>query len=110
MHPYHASPAKLQKNLPVKPLSVIQAADYVATLYGYSIGKMDRIIEGEWVIDEWAEIHSQSLNELHLGPEDLYDFKEEILEQLHDEASFGITSCRLAMVLVKYLGALSWRQ
>lgn len=80
---HHASSSKLQKNVPVKLISLVQVADYLAYVYGYSIGKMDRIIEGEWDVDEWAENHDQTLEELHLGAEDLRDFKEDIFEQLH---------------------------
>lgn len=83
---HHASPETLQKNLPVKLISLIQVADYLAYLYGYSVGKMERIIEGQWDIDEWAELHGQTLDELHLGVEDLQDFKEDIFDQLHHES------------------------
>ncbi len=82
---HHASTSSLHKDLPVKLISLIKVADYISYLYGYSIGKMDRIIEGEWDIDEWADLHAQTLEELHLGPEDLYDFKEEIFERLDSE-------------------------
>lgn len=82
---HHASPAQLHEGAPVKLISLVQVADYIAYVYGYSIGKMDRVIEGEWDVDEWAENHDQTLDALHLGTEDLRDFKEEIFEQLHAE-------------------------
>lgn len=83
---HHASTSSLHKNLPVKLISLVQVADFIAYQYGYSIGKMDRIVEGEWDVDEWADKHDQTLDELHLGAEDLHDFKEEIFDRLHDEA------------------------
>ncbi len=83
---HHTSKPEGQKGLPIKLISLIQVADYIAYLYGYSVGRMDRIIDGEWDIEEWSDLHQHTLDELHLGPEDLEDFKEEIFEQLHYEA------------------------
>lgn len=82
---HHTPIAKLQNSMPLKLICLIEVADYLAYMYGYSNGMMDRIIEGGWDIDEWAENHSQPLDELHMGAEDLRNFKKEIFEQLHYE-------------------------
>ncbi|MGV1099783.1 HDOD domain-containing protein [Thiovibrio sp. JS02] len=79
---HHASNPSGHKNVPLKLIALIQMADYLAYLYDFSIGKVHRIIEGEWDLEEWAERHAATLDNLHLGVDDLADLKEDIFELL----------------------------
>lgn len=81
IHHHAADPGK-QQNAPVKLIALIQVADYLAYIYGYSIGRVHRIIEGEWDLEEWAELHQGTLDALNVGPDDIDELKEDIFELL----------------------------
>jgi len=79
---HHASDLAGLGAVPAKLIALLKAADYIAYTFGYSIGLMDRIIDNEWDPEEWSELNDGMLSELHLGPDDLIDMKEQIFEQL----------------------------
>jgi putative nucleotidyltransferase with HDIG domain len=75
---HHASDLKSRDNVPSKLISLIQVADYFAYTYEYSIGAVGTIIQGQWDLEEWSDLHEETLNELNLNLEDLEDLKDEI--------------------------------
>lgn len=79
---HHTSDLAGQGSVPAKLIALTNVADYLAYTFGYSIGLMDRIIDGEWDPEEWSERNEGVLVELHLGPDDLIDLKEQIFELL----------------------------
>jgi len=84
---HHTSDLAGQNTLPQKLIALIKAADFIAYTFGYSMGKMDQIIDGEWEADEWSELNTVVLDELHMEPSDLFDMKDKIFEQLSDQLS-----------------------
>ena len=79
---HHTSNLAGQGALPAKLIAILKVADYIAYTFGYSIGMADRIIDGEWDPEDWSELNGDVLQELHLGPDDILDIKENIFEQL----------------------------
>ena len=79
---HHTSNLAGQGTVPAKLIALTKVADYLAYTFGYSIGLMDRIIDGEWDSEEWSELNEPVLQELHLGPDDLIDMKDQVFEQL----------------------------
>jgi HD-like signal output (HDOD) protein len=73
----HDTPA-----FPRKLVAVVQLADYIAYGCDYSLGATDRIVEREWDVEDWCELHAPFIGELYLGPEDVRDLKSEITERL----------------------------
>lgn len=68
--------------VPIKLIALLRVADYLAYTFGYSIGMADRIIDGEWDVEDWSELNGDVLQELHMGPDDLIDMKDQVFEQL----------------------------
>ena len=79
---HHTSNLAGQGAVPAKLIALTNVADYLAYTFGYSIGLMDRIIDNEWDPEEWSELNDSVLSELHLGPDDLIDMKDQVFEQL----------------------------
>lgn len=79
---HHTSNLAGQGAVPAKLIALTRVADYLAYTFGFSIGMMDRIIDGEWDPEEWSEVNDSVLHELNLGPDDLIDMKDQIFEQL----------------------------
>lgn len=79
---HHSSRPDQETNAPGKLIALIQVADYIAYLHGFSTGQVDGLIDGEWDIDDWAARHSHTLDALHLSREDIQDAKEDIFETL----------------------------
>ena len=79
---HHSSDLSGQGALPNKLIALLKVADFIAYTFGFSVGRMDRIIDGEWDPEEWAELNEAVLDELHLGVDDLLDFKSQITDQL----------------------------
>jgi HD-like signal output (HDOD) protein len=79
---HHTSNLAGQGAVPAKLIALTKVADYLAYTFGYSIGLMDRIIDNEWDPEEWSEINEDTLQELHLGPDDLIDMKDQVFELL----------------------------
>ncbi|MFU8819486.1 MAG: HDOD domain-containing protein [Desulfurivibrio sp.] len=82
---HHSSDLSRLGELPHKLIALTKVADYVAYTFGYSVGKMDQVIEGEWDPEEWCELNEAVLDEVHLGPEDFIDLKSRIFEVLASE-------------------------
>jgi HD-like signal output (HDOD) protein len=79
---HHTSNLDGQGSVPLKLIALTKVADYLAYTFGFSVGMMDRIIDGEWDPEEWSEINDGVLLELNLGPDDLIDMKALIFDQL----------------------------
>lgn len=79
---HHTSDLSGQGNVPIKLISLLKVADYIAYTFGYSIGMADRIIDGEWDAEEWCELNESALHELNMGPDDIIDMKDEVFERL----------------------------
>ena len=79
---HHTSNLAGQGELPQKLIAVTKVADYIAYTFGYSVGRVDRVIEGEWDPEEWSELNQAVLEDIHLGPDDLIDLKDQIFELL----------------------------
>ena len=79
---HHASQPGQEVGAPTKLIAVIQVADYIAYQYEFSHGQVHSLIDGEWDIDDWAARHRHTLDELHLGADDLQDLKDDIFEAL----------------------------
>jgi len=79
---HHASAPEGQKDSPVKLIALLQVGDYLAYRYDFSVGSVDRVIENEWDLEEWADCHEATLDALHLGPDDVIDMKDLVFEVL----------------------------
>ncbi len=79
---HHASDLGGQKDLPVKLIALLQVGDYLAYRFDFSVGGVERAIEYEWDLEEWADCHELMLDALHLGPDDIMDMKELVFEML----------------------------
>ena len=79
---HHTSNLAGQGALPSKLIALLRIADYIAYTFGYSIGMADRIIDGEWDAEDWSELNGDVLQEVHLGPDDLVDMKDQVFELL----------------------------
>ncbi|HIJ90632.1 MAG: HDOD domain-containing protein [Desulfobulbaceae bacterium] len=79
---HHTTDLSKQGAVPQRLIALVKVADYIAYTFGFSVGMVDRIIDGEWDPEEWSEINEAVLHELHLGPDDLIDMKDQIFEQL----------------------------
>ncbi len=82
---HHTSNLAGQSAIPHKLIALTKVADYLAYTFGYSIGMADRIIDGEWDMEDWCELNGAVLHELHLGPDDLSDMKDQIFELLTEQ-------------------------
>lgn len=82
---HHTTDLSKQGALPNKLIALLKIADYIAYTFGYSIGRVDHIIEGEWDPEEWAELNEAVLSEVHLGTDDLLDFRSQIFDQLTEQ-------------------------
>lgn len=82
---HHTSDLSKQGPVPHKLIALLKIADYIAYTFGYSIGRVDHIIEGEWDPEEWAELNEAVLAEVHLGTDDLIDMKSQIFDQLAEQ-------------------------
>ncbi|HSR37257.1 MAG TPA: HDOD domain-containing protein [Desulfurivibrionaceae bacterium] len=82
---HHTSDLSKQGTVPHKLIALLKVADFIAYTFGYSIGRVDRIIEGEWDPEEWAELNDAALTEVHLGTDDLLDMKSQIFDQLSEQ-------------------------
>lgn len=79
---HHTSSLNGLGTVPTKLIALLKVADYIAYTFGYSVGMADRIIEGEWDPEDWSELNDAVMQELHLGPDDLIDMKDQVFEQL----------------------------
>ena len=79
---HHSSNLAGLGTLPNKLIALLKVADYISYTFGYSIGMADRIIDGEWDPEDWSELNGDVLQELHLGPDDLIDMKDQVFELL----------------------------
>lgn len=79
---HHTSDLGAQGSLPEKLIALTKLADYIAYTFGYSVGKVDCLIEGEWDPEEWSAQHESELDAIHLGVEDVLDLKGQIFEEL----------------------------
>ena len=79
---HHASQFTGLGTVPIKLISLLKVADYIAYTFGYSIGMADRVIEGEWDPEDWSERNETVMQELHLGPDELIDMKDNVFELL----------------------------
>jgi len=82
---HHTSDLSGLGPVPAKLIALTKIADYIAYTFGFSIGMVDRIIEGEWDQEEWCELNEGVLHELHLGPDNLDDLRDQIFEQLAEQ-------------------------
>ncbi|MEW6594796.1 MAG: HDOD domain-containing protein [Thermodesulfobacteriota bacterium] len=82
---HHTSDLSKQGSVPNKLIALLKVADYIAYTFGYSIGRVDRVIEGEWDLEEWSDLNDAVLTEVHLGVDDLEDIKSQIFEQLSEQ-------------------------
>ncbi len=82
---HHTTDAASQGKVPHKLIALLKIADYIAYTFGYSVGRVDHIIEGEWDPEEWAELNEAVLTEVHLGADDLLDLKSQIFDQLAEQ-------------------------
>jgi HD-like signal output (HDOD) protein len=82
---HHTSDLSKQGTVPNKLIALLKVADYIAYTFGYSIGRVDRVIEGEWDLEEWSDLNDAVLTEVHLGVDDLEDIKSQIFEQLSEQ-------------------------
>ena len=78
---HHSSDFLSDPDIPIKLVSILQLADYIAYSYDFSVGAVDHIINSEWEIEEWAESREQILDELVLSVEDIQEYKSELFEQ-----------------------------
>lgn len=79
---HHTSDLGGQGSLPEKLIALTKLADYIAYTFGYSVGKVDCLIEGEWDPEDWSALHESDLDSLNLGAEDVLDLKSQIFEEL----------------------------
>jgi len=79
---HHTSNLAGQGDVPRKLIALTKIADYIAYTFGYSVGMVDRIIDGQWDPEDWCELNGAVLHELNLGPDELIDLKEQIFDQL----------------------------
>ena len=79
---HHASDVSGENDMPTKLIGLLKIGDYLAYLYDFSVGGVDRPIENEWDMEEWAERHEATVDELHLGPDDVMDIKDTVFELL----------------------------
>lgn len=78
----HHHSSHLSSNLPTKLISAVQVADYIAFSFEFSTGGVDRIVDGQWTIEEWTAHHEKTMEELNIDASDLEDLKDNIFELL----------------------------
>jgi HD-like signal output (HDOD) protein len=81
MH-HHAAAPQDSENFPVKLVAVVQLADYIAYRCDYSLGAAGNIVEREWDVEEWFELHAPFMETLDLGLQEVNELKTEITERL----------------------------
>jgi len=82
---HHTSDLSKQGAVPHKLIALLKVADFIAYTFGYSVGRVDRVIEGEWDPEDWAEVNDAVLTEVNLGVDDLEDMKSQIFDQLSEQ-------------------------
>lgn len=82
---HHTTNLDGQGAVPHKLIALLKVADYIAYTFGYSIGRVDHVVDGEWDPEEWAELNDAVLTEMHLGTDDLLDLKSQIFDQLSEQ-------------------------
>jgi HD-like signal output (HDOD) protein len=81
---HHAAAPQTGDAFPTKLVAVVQLADYIAYSCDYSVGATASIIEREWDVEEWYQLHAPFLEELDLGPDEVSELKSEIMERFFE--------------------------